>query len=139
VLALVDPTSEAAQTPESRFLPVSRNLDGLFVVGGIAGVIPDFGEGWLRKAQEPSAQVILGERLPLLGDNRLELRLGRQLHWLLQHDLLPVKMRGNRFHASDITSRAASTQTQRKALSEQRFRDRQATPYASVPREETKL
>src|ERR1017187_478996 len=62
-----------------------------FVVLGIAGVIPDLGEGRLRKAQEPPAQLIVGERLPLLGDNHLELSLGRQLHWLLQHDLLPSK------------------------------------------------
>jgi hypothetical protein len=35
-----------------------------FVVLGIAGVIPDLGEGRFRKAQDPLAQLIVGERFP---------------------------------------------------------------------------
>jgi hypothetical protein len=55
--------------------------------------------------------------------------VGRQLHWLLQHDLLPVKMRGNCLHGPDITPFRARTQTQESAVIEQHFRCRQGLRF----------
>ncbi len=68
----------------------------MLVVLGIERIVPDFGEGTLRRFGAPAANICV--RLASLSHNNHQRSVRRQNDWFIENNVLSVKVRADRFH-----------------------------------------